>query len=46
MVVGSFLAKDLHVDWRRGERYFMENLIDGDFSSNNGGMYISIVACG
>ena len=24
-------------DWRLGEAYFMQNLIDGDFSSNNGG---------
>ncbi|KAH8431992.1 deoxyribodipyrimidine photo-lyase PHR1 [Aspergillus melleus] len=37
MVVSSFLSKDLMIDWRRGERYFMENLIDGDFASNHGG---------
>jgi deoxyribodipyrimidine photo-lyase len=37
MVVASFLCKDLHVDWRRGERYFSEQLLDGDFASNNGG---------
>ncbi|KAL8761784.1 MAG: hypothetical protein Q9184_002145 [Pyrenodesmia sp. 2 TL-2023] len=37
MTVASFLAKDLLIDWRRGERYFMEHLIDGDFASNNGG---------
>lgn len=37
MVVASFLAKDLLLDWRLGEKYFMENLIDGDFASNNGG---------
>ncbi|KAL8667540.1 MAG: hypothetical protein Q9168_007244, partial [Polycauliona sp. 1 TL-2023] len=37
MGVASFLAKDLLIDWRRGERYFMEHLIDGDFASNNGG---------
>ncbi|KAL8856255.1 MAG: hypothetical protein Q9178_007092 [Gyalolechia marmorata] len=37
MAVASFLAKDLLIDWRRGERYFMEHLIDGDFASNNGG---------
>ncbi|KAK9473349.1 DNA photolyase, FAD-binding/Cryptochrome [Dipodascopsis tothii] len=37
MVVASFLAKDMLVDWRLGERWFMANLIDGDFSSNNGG---------
>lgn len=37
MVVASFLAKDLLLDWRMGEKYFMENLIDCDFASNNGG---------
>jgi deoxyribodipyrimidine photo-lyase len=37
MVVASFLAKHLLIDWRMGERYFMEHLIDGDFASNNGG---------
>ncbi|KAK8065112.1 hypothetical protein PG997_011859 [Apiospora hydei] len=37
MVVASFLCKDLLLDWRMGERFFMENLVDGDFASNNGG---------
>lgn len=37
MIVASFLAKDLLLDWRMGERYFMEHLIDGDFASNSGG---------
>lgn len=37
MIVASFLCKDLLLDWRKGERYFMEHLIDGDFASNNGG---------
>ena len=37
MIAASFLIKDLHIDWRKGERYFMENLIDSDFASNNGG---------
>ncbi|ESZ90052.1 cryptochrome DASH [Sclerotinia borealis F-4128] len=37
MIVGSFLAKHLLIDWRMGEKYFMEHLIDGDFASNNGG---------
>lgn len=37
MIVASFLAKDLLLDWRLGEKHFMENLIDGDFASNNGG---------
>jgi deoxyribodipyrimidine photo-lyase len=37
MIVASFLAKDLLVDWRMGERFFMERLVDGDFASNSGG---------
>lgn len=37
MIVASFLSKDLLLDWRLGEKYFMEHLIDGDFASNNGG---------
>ena len=37
MVVASFLTKDLHLDWREGERHFMEHLVDGDLASNNGG---------
>ena len=37
MVVASFLVKDLHIDWRWGERYFAEQLNDFDLSSNNGG---------
>ncbi|KAI5925041.1 deoxyribodipyrimidine photo-lyase [Camillea tinctor] len=37
MIVASFLAKDLLLDWRLGERWFMEHLIDGDFASNSGG---------
>lgn len=37
MVVASFLTKNLIVDWRLGERFFMEHLIDGDFAANNGG---------
>ncbi|MDQ3632528.1 MAG: DNA photolyase family protein [Actinomycetota bacterium] len=37
MVVGSFLTKDLHLDWREGERVFMERLLDGDMAANNGG---------
>jgi deoxyribodipyrimidine photo-lyase len=36
LVVGSFLTKDLGIDWRRGERYFMRLLIDGDEANNNG----------
>jgi deoxyribodipyrimidine photo-lyase len=37
MVVASFLTKDLLVDWRLGERVFMEHLVDMDPASNNGG---------
>ncbi|KAF9226578.1 hypothetical protein BS17DRAFT_794071 [Gyrodon lividus] len=37
MIVAMFLSKDLMLDWRLGERYFMEQLIDGDLASNNGG---------
>ena len=36
MVVGSFLTKDLAIDWRWGERWFMQTLLDGDEASNNG----------
>jgi len=37
MVVASFLCKDLGIDWRQGEQYFLEQLVDADFPSNNGG---------
>jgi deoxyribodipyrimidine photo-lyase len=37
MIVASFLVKDLLIDWRWGERFFMQHLIDGDPASNNGG---------
>ncbi|MBW4471121.1 MAG: deoxyribodipyrimidine photo-lyase [Stenomitos rutilans HA7619-LM2] len=37
MIVASFLTKDLIVDWRWGEAYFMQKLYDGDLSANNGG---------
>ncbi len=37
MVVGSFLVKDLGLDWRWGERYFAEKLNDFDLAANNGG---------
>ena len=37
MICASFLVKDLLIDWREGERYFMAQLIDGDLASNNGG---------
>lgn len=37
MAVASFLVKDLLIDWRWGERWFMQHLIDGDPAANNGG---------
>lgn len=37
MIVASFLTKDLLIDWREGERYFMDLLLDGDIAANNGG---------
>jgi deoxyribodipyrimidine photo-lyase len=37
MIVASFLVKDLLIDWRWGEAYFAEKLMDFDFSANNGG---------
>jgi deoxyribodipyrimidine photo-lyase len=36
LVVASFLTKDLGIDWRLGERWFMRLLIDGDEANNNG----------
>lgn len=36
MVVGSFLTKDLHVDWREGERHFWALLLDGEPTQNDG----------
>jgi deoxyribodipyrimidine photo-lyase len=36
LIVGSFLTKDLWLDWRHGERHFMQWLIDGDQANNNG----------
>jgi deoxyribodipyrimidine photo-lyase len=37
MVVASFLTKNLLIDWRWGEQWFMRHLIDGDLAANNGG---------
>jgi deoxyribodipyrimidine photo-lyase len=36
LIVASFLTKDLHIDWRLGERYFAEKLVDYDPCVNNG----------
>ena len=37
MIVAMFLSKNLLIDWKRGEEFFMQNLIDGDHASNIGG---------
>jgi deoxyribodipyrimidine photo-lyase len=37
MIAASFLVKDLHIDWRWGERYFARHLNDYDLAANNGG---------
>ena len=37
MAVASFLTKDLHIDWRVGEKWFERQLADADLASNNGG---------
>ncbi|KAH9819639.1 FAD binding domain of DNA photolyase-domain-containing protein [Melampsora americana] len=37
MCVAMFLTKDLLIDWRIGEKWFMHHLVDGDLGSNNGG---------
>lgn len=37
MVAAMYLTKDLFIDWRWGEKYFMQNLVDGFLASNNGG---------
>lgn len=37
MLTAMFLCKNLLIDWREGERWFMRHLIDGDLASNNGG---------
>jgi deoxyribodipyrimidine photo-lyase len=46
MVAGSFLVKHLGLDWRRGERYFAQQLNDFDLSANNGGwQWVSSSGC-
>ncbi|HWR77143.1 MAG TPA: deoxyribodipyrimidine photo-lyase [Thiobacillus sp.] len=46
MVAASFLAKDLLVDWRLGERYFADKLIDFDLAANSGGwQWAASVGC-
>lgn len=36
MIAASFLCKDLLIDWREGERYFMQRLLDGEVANNVG----------
>lgn len=37
MITAMFLTKDLHIDWKLGESWFMRQLVDGEIASNNGG---------
>lgn len=37
MITAMFLTKDLLINWQWGERYFMQQLVDGDMAANNGG---------
>jgi deoxyribodipyrimidine photo-lyase len=37
MIAAAFLTKDLLIDWRLGEEWFMKHLVDGDPAANNGG---------
>lgn len=37
MIAAMFLTKDLLLDWRLGEQFFMQHLVDGEIASNNGG---------
>jgi deoxyribodipyrimidine photo-lyase len=37
MIAASFLTKDLLINWQEGEHWFMDQLVDGDLASNNGG---------
>ncbi|MBI5922511.1 MAG: deoxyribodipyrimidine photo-lyase [Betaproteobacteria bacterium] len=46
MVVASFLAKDLGLDWRKGEAWFAERLLDYDLAANNGGwQWVASTGC-
>jgi len=37
MITAMFLTKDLHLDWRLGESFFLQHLLDGEIACNNGG---------
>ncbi len=45
MLVASFLVKDLHQEWTRGARWFMQHLVDGDLASNQHG-WQWVAGCG
>jgi len=45
MIVGSFLVKNLLIDWRDGEKWFWETLVDADLASNSAG-WQWIAGCG
>ncbi|MES2353507.1 MAG: deoxyribodipyrimidine photo-lyase [Pseudomonadota bacterium] len=46
MIAGSFLTKDLLIDWRWGEKYFADNLNDFDLAANNGGwQWVASTGC-
>ena len=45
MVVGSFLVKNLLIDWRKGEKWFWDCLVDADLASNSAG-WQWIAGCG
>ena len=45
MLVASFLVKDLHQEWTRGARWFMQHLVDGDLASNSHG-WQWVAGCG
>ena len=46
MIVGSFLTKDLHINWLWGEQYFAQKLVDYDPAVNNGNwQWIASTGC-
>lgn len=46
MIAASFLVKDLLLDWRLGEAYFADKLLDSDFAANNGGwQWVASTGC-
>ena len=45
MITASFLIKNLHIDWRRGEQWFRDCLVDADLASNSAG-WQWVAGCG